>query len=65
MALDTAARRAVRHELGENFGLAPEVPLADKALDHAYRLALQNMFDTTADPERNDAVKRLLDQQKS
>jgi len=58
MALNAAARR----ELGENFGLAPEVPLADKALDHAYRLALQNMLDTTADPERNDAVKRLLDQ---
>ena len=61
MALNAAARR----ELGENFGPAREVPLGDKALDHAYRLALQNMLDTTADPERNDAVKRLLDQQKS
>ena len=50
----------------EGVGVAPDISVpADGALDKAYKMALQNMLDTTSDPERKEAIKRLLDQQKS
>ena len=50
----------------EGKGVAPDVAIAaDKALDKAYRLALEKMLDTTSDAERKDAIKRLLEQLKS
>jgi hypothetical protein len=50
----------------EGVGVSPDISVAaDGALDKAYRMALQNMLDTTSDPERKEAIKRLLDLQKS
>jgi hypothetical protein len=47
----------------EGVGVSPDVSVAaDGALDKAYRLALQNLLETTTDPERKEAIKRLLDQ---
>ena len=50
----------------EGTGVAPDIAVpADKALDTAYKMVLQNMLETTKDPERKDAIKRLLEQPKS
>ena len=47
----------------EGAGVAPDIATpADAALDKAYKLALQNVLETTSDPERKEAIKRLLDQ---
>ena len=46
----------------EGVGVAPDVSVsADGALDKAYKMALQQMLDTTSDQERKDAIKRLLE----
>jgi hypothetical protein len=46
----------------EGTGVAPDIAVpADKALDTAYKMTLQNMLETTTDPERKDAIKRLLE----
>jgi hypothetical protein len=46
----------------EGTGVMPDIAVpADAALDKAYRLALQALLDTTSDPQRKEAIKRLLE----
>src|SRR5262249_61469111 len=45
----------------EGVGVSPDVSVsADGALDKAYRMALQNIIDATNDPERKEAIRKLL-----
>jgi len=47
----------------EGVGVAPDISVpADSALDKAYRMAIENLRDTTKDAERKAALQRLLDQ---
>jgi len=47
----------------EGVGVTPDISVpADSALDKAYRMAIENLRDTTKDAERKAALQRLLDQ---
>jgi hypothetical protein len=47
----------------EGVGVTPDISVpADSALDKAYRLAIENLRDTTKDAERKAQLQRLLDQ---
>lgn len=47
----------------EGTGVTPDISVpADAALDKAYRLAIENLRDTTSDKERKAQLQRLLDQ---
>ena len=49
----------------EGTGVAPDIASASAdALDKAYRMALESLLGTTADPDRKAAIQRLLDQKK-